>query len=87
MMIDADFSFFREWWLVPSLPERERDDEHLFKPMGSLEDSAFFEHLICTVNGAQNRDAEGELRLYPPMGRAQISPSSRQRRLDPGSRL
>src|SRR5689334_9960749 len=74
IMIDADFSFSREWWLAPPLIESERDDDHLFKPMESSEDAAFFEQLLRTVNEAQDREAEDERRLYPPVNPVQFPP-------------
>ena len=42
--------------------EREQDDQHLVKPIGSSADIALFEQLVRIVNEAQDRDAEDECR-------------------------
>jgi hypothetical protein len=64
---DTDFSD-RDKPRPPALPRtRERDDGHLFKPIGSSADIALFEQLVRIVNEAQERDAEDERRLYSPM--------------------
>ena len=84
MAWDADFSYRRE--PRPSAPprERERDDGHLVKPIGSSADAALFEQLVRVVNEAQERDAEDERRLYRPMPGAR---RSQRERLDPGPRF
>jgi hypothetical protein len=56
---------------------RQRDDQHLVKP-GLPANSDPVEELIRIVNQAQNRDAEDERRLYPPIRGDR--PSSFQRR-------
>jgi hypothetical protein len=86
MANDADFSGRDK----PGLPEPtrrgERDDTHLFKPMGLSEDIALFDELVRIVNEAQGRDAEDERRLYSPMPIARPS-LRRQGPMDPGSRF
>ena len=86
MAKDADFSGRGK----PRLPEPtrkgERDDKHLFKPMGLSEDTALFDELVRIVNEAQGRDAEDERRLYSPMPIARPS-LRRQGPMDPGSRF
>jgi hypothetical protein len=73
MMIDADFSLRRES-RPRSLPRsRDRDDNHLFKPIGASTDAALFEQLVQIVNEAQERDVQDERRLYQPMRGAQSS--------------
>jgi hypothetical protein len=60
---------------------RERDDRHLFKAAGPSPVDPIDE-LIRVVNEAQERDAEDERRLYPPM-RGDRPSSFRRRRPDP----
>ena len=67
MTMDADFSDRRESMPHGLRRRRERDDGHLFKPIGSSADIALFEQLVRIVNEAQERDAEDERRLYSPM--------------------
>jgi hypothetical protein len=86
MAKDTDFSGRDK----PRLPEPtrkcERDDKHLFKPMGLSEDIALFDELVRIVNEAQGRDAEDERRLYSPTPIARPS-LRRQGPMDPGSRF
>src|SRR5579864_5435532 len=86
MMIDADFGLRRE--PKPAAPDlqRERDDRHLFKPIGQSADDALFEELVRIVNEAQQRDAEDKRRLYFQMAGGWPSISQRER-LDRGSRF
>ena len=86
MMIDADFSLRREVKPTALPRSRDRDDSHLFKPIGAPADAALFEQLVQIVNEAQERDAEDERRLYDPMPRARPSFPQREQ-LDPGSRF
>jgi hypothetical protein len=86
MAMDADFRDDREPRPPVLRQERERDDQHLVKPIGSSADIAVFEQLVRIVNEAQARDAEDERRLCSPMRVA--GPSlRRQGRMDPGSRF
>lgn len=66
MAMDADFTCRRQ--STPSVPRPwfERDDGHLFKPVGALADAGLLKELIRIVNEAQERDAEDERRLYGP---------------------
>lgn len=70
MMVDADFGLRHEIKPTALPRSRERDDSHLFKPIGASADAALFEQLVRIVNEAQERDAEDERRLYDPMPRA-----------------
>jgi hypothetical protein len=83
MAMDADFSYRSAPKAAEQLHGRERDDDHLVKPIESVADRALFEQLVRAVNEAQDRDAEDERRLYDPMLRARPLFSQRER-LDPG---
>ena len=82
MAMAADFLDRREPRPSMQPRQRQRDDEHLIKPIAPSADSALFEQLVRIVNDAQERDAEDERRLYGPMLGAWPSFSQRER-LDP----
>ena len=66
MAIDADFTDRAQSTPPPPRLWPQRDDGHLFKPVGALADVGLLEELIRIVNEAQERDAEDERRLYGP---------------------
>jgi hypothetical protein len=66
MAMDADLTYGRQPVPPAPCPWRERNDGHLFKPVGALADVGLLEELIRIINEAQERDAEDECRLYGP---------------------
>lgn len=86
MAMAANFVDRREVRPTALLWTRERDDNHLVKPIEPAADRALFEQLLRTINEAQDRDAEDERRLYYPMPDAWPSFPQRER-LDPGSQF
>src|SRR3984957_8600617 len=78
MAMDADLGDCHESTPHGLRPQRERDDGHLVKSIGSSADFDPVEELIRVVSEAQERDAEDERRLYHPTRGDR--PSSFQRR-------